>query len=83
MTSKEALSQQLSAYKAVAYKLKHKNEGLDIETIDHIHKWVMEIIEVIEYLIQKQDMFDDIKQKVVEKEGDLVFPFVERTKVDD
>ncbi len=80
MTSKEALSQQLSAYKAVAYKLKHKSEGLDIETIDHIHKWVMEIIEVIEYLIEKQDMFDDIKQKVVEKEGDLVFPFVERTK---
>ena len=80
MTSKEALSQQLKAYEAVAYKLKYENEGLDIETIDHLHKWVMEIIEVIEYLIEKQDMFDDIKQKVVEKEGDLVFPFVERTK---
>jgi len=80
MTSKEALSQQLKAYEAVAYKLKYKNEGLDIKTIDHLYEWLNGIMNTIEKCIHKEDEFEIIKLKMIEKEGDLVFPFVERTK---
>jgi hypothetical protein len=34
----------------------------------------------IEKCIHKEDEFEIIKLKMMEKEGDLVFPFVERTK---
>ena len=80
MTSKEALSQQLKAFESVAYKLKYDTEKLDVETVDHLYKWTTDIINVIEHAIQKEDEFEIIKLKMIEKEGDLVFPFVERTK---
>lgn len=80
MTSKEALSQQLKAFEAVAYKLKYEAEKLDVETVDHLYKWTTDIMNVIEHAIQKEDEFEIIKLKMIEKEGDLVFPFVERTK---
>ena len=66
MTSKERLAEQLKAFQAVEYELKHNNEGMDLKTVDHYHKWVTDFIKLIEHAIQK--------------EGDLVFPFVERTK---
>jgi len=80
MTSKEALSQQLKAFESVAYKLKYDIEDMDVKTVDHLYKWVTDIIKVIEHAIQKEDEFEIIKLKMIEKEGDLVFPFVERTK---
>jgi MinD-like ATPase involved in chromosome partitioning or flagellar assembly len=80
MNSVEKLTEQLEAFKAVQHKLKHKNEGLDIKTVDHYYKWVTDVIEIIEFQIEKEDQFQNIKEKVIQKEGDLVFPFVERTK---
>lgn len=83
MKTKERLAEQLEAFKVVQNKLKHENEGLDIKTVDHYYKWVTDVIEIIEFQIEKEDKFQNIKEKVIEKEGDLVFPFVERTKVND
>jgi len=83
MNSVEKLTQQLEAFKVVQNKLKHENEGLDIETVDHYYKWVTDVIKIIQFQIEKEDQFQDIKEKVIKKEGDLVFPFVERTIVDD
>lgn len=83
MDSVIKLTAQLEAFKTVQHKLKHENEGLDIKTVDHYYKWVTDVIKIIEFQIEKEDQFQDIKEKLIEKEGDLVFPFVERTKVDD
>ncbi len=83
MTSKERLAEQLKAFQAVEFELKNNNAGWDIETVDHYHKWVTDVIKVIEHQIKKEDEFVLIKEKLIAKEGDLVFPFVERTTVDD
>ena len=83
MTSKERLAEQLKAFQAVEFELKNNNAGWDIETVDHYHKWVTDVIKIIEFQIEKEDQFQDIKEKVIEKEGDLVFPFVERTEIND
>ena len=80
MTSKEKLAEQLKAFEAVEYELKNNNEGLDIKTVDHYHKWITDVIKIVKHAIKKEDEFEIIKLKMIEKEGDLVFPFVERTK---
>lgn len=83
MNSKERLAEQLKAFQAVEYELKNNNEGMDVKTVDHYHKWITDIIKIVEHAIKKEDEFELIKEKLIAKEGDLVFPFVERTKVDD
>tara|TARA_R100000742_G_C4275694_1_gene96338 strand:+ start:144 stop:386 length:243 start_codon:yes stop_codon:yes gene_type:complete len=80
MTNKEKLTEQLKGFKAVQYELKHNNEGMDIETVDHYYKWIEDAIKIIEFQINKEDEFDLIKEKMIEKNNDLVFPFVERTE---
>jgi len=80
MTSKDKLAEQLKAFKTVEYELKHNNEGMDVKTVDHYHKWILDVIKIVEHAIKKEEEFDLIKDKLIEKEGDLVFPFVERTK---
>ncbi len=83
MNSKERLAEQLKAFQAVEFELKNNNECMDVKTVDHYHKWITDVIKIVEHAIKKEDEFELIKEKLIAKEGDLVFPFVERTKVDD
>jgi len=80
MNSKEKLAEQLKAFQAVEFELKNNNEGMDVKTVDHYYKWITDVIKIVEHAIKKEDEFELIKEKLISKEGDLVFPFVERTK---
>lgn len=83
MTNREKLTEQLKAFEAVKYQLKHDNEGMDLKTVDHYYEWVSNTITLIEFSIKKEEEFDLIKEKISQGDTDIKFPFVERSNNND